>query len=186
MADPQYREKGQSDQFYPGGAIEALPICFALKVRLFDDVKKYRASLPPLTMEQDETGGTTNEHDWTNREFESIRTVIQKERDCPDGFTPWKPYFTPKEHREMLDRQWMLEREDRRDQAARRLRFAEFAVAIIAVVLIVVAAFIERGGQPIIQIITNEVPTVVIDPTPTPIPSSPTPDRADSRNGATE
>ena len=31
------------------------------------------------------------------------------------GWTQHQPGFTPKEHREMLDRQWMLEREDRRD-----------------------------------------------------------------------
>lgn len=73
----------------------------------------------------------------------------------------------------MLDRQWMIDREDRRDREARRFRYIEFAVAVIGVALIVVAAFIERGGQPTIN--TSEPNINVI------VPSQPTPDTGASQ-----
>tara|TARA_Y100000310_G_scaffold287148_1_gene311855 strand:+ start:394 stop:567 length:174 start_codon:yes stop_codon:yes gene_type:complete len=40
------------------------------------------------------------------------------------------------------------------------MRWLEFGVALVAVALIVVAAFIERGGQPTINIIIPE-PTII-------------------------
>lgn len=55
----------------------------------------------------------------------------------------------------MLDRQWMLAREDRRDKEARRMRYAEFMVALLALILIVIAALIEKSGQPTIIINTH-------------------------------
>ena len=93
--------------------------------------------------------------------------AISKERDC-QAFTPWRQGSTPKEHREMLDRKWMLQREDTRDSEARRMRQFEFIVALIGGILIVIAAFIERGGQPTIQVITNTPPTVAVNGTPVP------------------
>ncbi len=109
-------------------------------------------------------------------ELGCVMAVVQKsERDCDKKglFTGWKPGFTPKEHREMLDRQWMIERDEKRDADLRAWQSAEskknrhwrkweFIVAIIAIILIVIAAFIERGGQPTIQIITPEVPEINI------------------------
>ena len=54
----------------------------------------------------------TNQDQATHRE---IFNLLQKKRNCAerDLFTPWQQGFSPKEHREMLDRQWMLEREER-------------------------------------------------------------------------
>lgn len=79
----------------------------------------------------------------------------------------------------MLDRQWMLEREERRDREQRewqkresnsnkQWRTAEFVIAVIGVGLIVLAAFIERSGQPttINQIMPVSVETQI--PTPSP------------------
>lgn len=45
-------------------------------------------------------------------------SAIQEERECSE-FTEWRVGFTPKEHREMLDRQRMIEREDQRDREMR-------------------------------------------------------------------
>ncbi len=45
--------------------------------------------------------------------------VLQEERGDCEGFTVWQQGFTPKEHREMLDRMWMAEREDSRDAVLR-------------------------------------------------------------------
>ncbi len=57
---------------------------------------------------------------------------INVERLCPTsadgkhlGFTKWQQGFTPKEHREMLDRQWMLDREERRDKEMREWQEAQ-------------------------------------------------------------
>jgi len=50
--------------------------------------------------------------------------ILNRERECPKnssaiGYTRWQQGFTPKEHREMLDRHWMREREERRDKEQR-------------------------------------------------------------------
>ena len=100
-----------------------------------------------------------------------LLAIVQEERECSE-FTPWRQGFTPKEHREMLDRKWMIEREDRRDQEMRaredrrdqelrrlqeRLHSRELwimggAVTIALIVSGVIAAVIEgavsRGWQP--------------------------------------
>ncbi len=46
--------------------------------------------------------------------------VIAKDRCCRE-FAEWQPSFNPKEHREMLDRQWRLQQEEKtRDAALKR------------------------------------------------------------------
>ena len=74
----------------------------------------------------------------------------------------------------MLDRQWMREREDRRDQAQRdwqermeskRHRSSLFWLGLVAtaaiIAAIVAAAFIQRGGQPVINnIIEMSTPSI--------------------------
>jgi hypothetical protein len=53
---------------------------------------------------------------------DTVLEVLRVERDCDVRglFTPWQQGFTPKEHREMRDRQLMLEREDKRDWEMRQ------------------------------------------------------------------
>ena len=78
-----------------------MPICFALEYNLFADATAVfgKDALPFDTT------------------FDSalVLEVITKERLC-SAFTPWQQGFTPKEHREMLDRQellrWQADRED--------------------------------------------------------------------------
>lgn len=48
----------------------------------------------------------------------ALLQVITAERSC-DEFTPWKQGLSPREHREMLDRKWMLEQQTQRDEAQR-------------------------------------------------------------------
>lgn len=62
-----------------------LPLCFAGRYDLWDESKKE-------TVKGD-------------RNTRGARTVIHKQRRC-EGFTKWQLGFTPKEHREMIDRQW--------------------------------------------------------------------------------
>ena len=91
-----------------------VPICFVQSVDLTAD---WPASQELLDRYKDWPASTMLE-------------VITKERpECEGKFTPWQRGLTPKEHREMLDRQWMIrheeevrktvwEREDRRDARA--------------------------------------------------------------------
>jgi hypothetical protein len=51
----------------------------------------------------------------------AIKLEIQRERDC-DLFTTWQQGFTPKEHREMLDRKEMLKWQAEREDADRKWR----------------------------------------------------------------
>lgn len=101
-----------------------------------------------------------------------IYPAIVEERDC-DAFTPWQQGFSPREHREMLDRDRMIqrddemrkaiwEREDQRDtkveerhkeemdtlRAQHRWQLAIFGGAVIVATLI--GAMIEAGwiGSP--------------------------------------
>ena len=48
-----------------------------------------------------------------------VLDIISQERDCL-SFTPWEHGFTPKEHREMLERHEAQENEKRRDLAIQR------------------------------------------------------------------
>jgi Flp pilus assembly protein TadB len=49
---------------------------------------------------------------------EKTLSVLNEERQC-DTFVQWQQGFTPKEHRDMLDRMLVLEREERRDRELR-------------------------------------------------------------------
>jgi len=115
----------------------------------------------------------TLEGDYSSYEF---KDAIEVERDdCSNDFIEWRPGLTLREHKEMIDRKWMLEREERLDndtrewrrqesESNRRWRKIEFATVLIGLVLIVAAAFIERGGQPTINIITQEPPIIEQQP----------------------
>lgn len=89
--------------------------------------------------------------------------------DCErDGFVKWWPGFSPQEHREMLDRQWMLDREENLARENRRWRRYEFGAVIVGLVLVVAAAFIEQCGQP--TVIVN-LPSPSMPSTATPGPT---------------
>jgi len=70
------------------------PICFVME---FD-----------LLAEHLKTGPDYGQMDVSG---ELAKEIISKERHCA-AFTKWHQGFTPKEHREMLDRQWRIKHED--------------------------------------------------------------------------
>lgn len=124
-----------------------LPTCFVRATSLEDEIKKQHDDL--VATGEKERGA----------EYYTLK-VITKVRSC-DGYVKWSRGFTPKEHREMLDRQWMMEREERRDKElrdwqermeGRRHGQNLFWFGIVATVAIVAAtiigAYIERGSQP--------------------------------------
>jgi len=71
--------------------------------------KVYIYEVPPLCTKR-QTEFPTEE--------QPIFEAVQQERQC-SVFMRWLPGFTPKEHQEMLDRQYLMEREDRRDEEMR-------------------------------------------------------------------
>lgn len=95
-------------------------------------------------------------------QYESIKfhDAINKERQC-EGFVKWSQGFTPKEHQDMLDRQWKVEYErrrdqedrewrDRKDKEDRRWKVLELIVmggivTLVSVIAQLVAAYIARG-----------------------------------------
>lgn len=67
-----------------------------------------------------------------------VLEVISKDRTCPkrkqaDGFTRWQQGFTPKEHREMLDRERMQEWQAKQDaKRTSERRFDGLLLVIVA------------------------------------------------------
>ena len=101
-ATEKIRERGAfptTTGSYKRSMLEKVPICFAMKYDL-------RAELPG---DKDDPNGP------------DIVTVVRKERTC-DGLTPWERGFSPKEHRERLDREWLLEWQTKREEADRNWR----------------------------------------------------------------
>ena len=57
--------------------------------------------------------------DYGEEDKRKVHSEIQKERSC-EYFTPWQQGFTPKEHREMLNRDWMLNYQKEREESDRK------------------------------------------------------------------
>ncbi len=82
--------------------------------------------------------------------YPEVVAEIQRDRDCAD-FIKWQQGFTPKEHREMLDRAKWLEWQTEQRKSDRRWRIIELVVlgivaALIAGAFTILGAFIERGS----------------------------------------
>ena len=63
---------------------ERIPLCFARQPYLGDATKNIKD---------------------TDNPPEEVKKIINDDNDCK-GFTKWQLGFTPKEHKEMIDRQW--------------------------------------------------------------------------------
>ena len=82
----------------PGGGRslhEPLPLCFARRYNLIKEFKEFAGK------------------DYPDRT--SVFPVLNEEREC-EAFTKWHQGFTPKEHREMLDRKLMMDFQAKREQ----------------------------------------------------------------------
>ena len=117
-ADEAFRDRDEARRVgYLKGGFEE-PVCFLAKAKLGHEREAYLQQQPLREAERDSMGGVTNEREVRMAAHQSIVEVTGADRLC-DGFAQLVPGFTPKEHKEMVDRQWMLEREDRRDRQAR-------------------------------------------------------------------
>ena len=83
---------------------EMLPLCFARAYDLRAEFKKVAGEDDP--------------------DHKSVICVINEERQC-EPFVEWQQESSPKEHREMLDRQWRLDYEARRDAEDKNWREAQ-------------------------------------------------------------
>ena len=72
------------------------PICF---MRKLDMRAEFEAVLKKPVSEEESRG-------IKNPNPDQVLPIIERSRRCDDGFTPWQLGFSPKEHREMLDRKW--------------------------------------------------------------------------------
>lgn len=85
-------------------------------------------NFPTCFVRSFDLGQEVNERIGHGDVLNAVKDIIQKERIC-DHFIKWERGFTPKEHREMMDRarllKWQIDREDadkkwREDQDKRR------------------------------------------------------------------
>lgn len=115
-------------------------ICFARAFDLIEegeDTERQQA----LLAEQDEPMS-----DWVGY----LREIITRDRECAE-YTEWQQGFTPKEHREMLDRQELRDYQYRQRKEDKRWRIIELVVIGFIAVLVaggftILGAFIERGS----------------------------------------
>jgi len=162
-ASDMYRQLGDVP-FRNWQQLSYIPLCFVRAYNLREELAEV-----DLHGTQMADGGRP-EAGWT----EQLLTVIAGEREC-EPLTEWQQGFSPKEHREMLDRDNMLRWQRDREESAsafqareaaenRKWRFRKFLVAVIGVGIVITAslaaAFIERGGQPTINIVTSAPPGV--------------------------
>lgn len=82
---------------------------------------------------------------------EMLSVLLIKERKCPPsnniwGFVDYQQGLTPKEHRDMLDRKWMLEQEEKRRKSDRFWHYIELAITlVVGAIIALVAASIGKG-----------------------------------------
>lgn len=75
-----------------------------------------------------------------------VLMVINAEKQC-DDFTEWQQGFTPKEHREMIDRKKMIQWQAEQKKQDRKWRIIEVVVLIIGAGLFtLLGVFIQRAS----------------------------------------
>jgi hypothetical protein len=130
-----YRVSGKCPEF-TNYDIHNYPICFVMAYDLMPEVEN-------AAQKQFKDGSD----DWSKY----VVKVIQDDRSCPKkgglyGFTKYYQGFTPKEHREMLDKQWQLDQEERRRISDRNWHITEAVIlALVGAIIALVSAFISRG-----------------------------------------
>jgi hypothetical protein len=107
-----YRVSGSMPHMWAYDSVYNYPICFVMAHGLMPEVEnaaqqQFRDDAPS----------------WSDY----VLRVITSDRKCPIesglfGFTKYQQGFTPKEHREMLDAQWKLDYEARRDADDKKWR----------------------------------------------------------------
>lgn len=117
-----------------------VPVCFGMIINIDREIEELRKS-PQYTIKQNEIGEVI----WPKWN-ELVKIVIDKDRECTH-FTKWYQGFTPKEHREMLDRQWQIATEEKRRINDRKWHIAEIIlIVILSGLFTLLGAFISKGS----------------------------------------
>jgi hypothetical protein len=145
--EEQYRESARVSEAIWQGEDDIneeayYPECFMGVAYLLYDIHEYREANPLSN-----SNSAASHEKWRS---DSILEIICKDRKC-DSFFVWKQGFTPKEHREMLDRKEWKEWQERQRREDKKWRIIELIVlAIIATIVAggftILGAFIERGS----------------------------------------
>lgn len=116
-ADGIYRQVGATGHY--NVRLANYPVCFALAASLSDEgIAEIRAIHQDYVRDMGaEDANTTDMWDEAFRDASAL--VVRRDRTCP-SWTKWQQGFSPKEHRELLDRQWMRKQEEQRLDADRR------------------------------------------------------------------
>ena len=130
-----FREKGQVATTWddkgrnPHSLHEPIPLCFARQPYLASATEKIKDKKNP---------------------FKEVRDVIQENNDCKE-FTHWQQGFTPKEHREMIDRERMTKWQTEREEADRKWRSKQqwklvVVAGIFTLLGVLITWLLTRGG----------------------------------------
>lgn len=144
-ATQDYREKGRDE----GSSLSRPPLCFALAARLDREVEEHTRERAGPNM--------------SNAEQDLLAVIQRTDRNC-SKWRKWEMGFSPKEHREMMDREWMLKWQADREEADRKWRekqrqedkqWRRIELIVIGIIGVLVAggfavlgAFIQRGSIP--------------------------------------
>jgi len=142
---------------------DRMPLCFVQKRDFLDSLMAWKDYPSPSNLSPDD-----------------VVRLITEEISCDDddGFTPWRQGFTPKEHRELLDRDKLLQLEyDYRQQdlatqadIARTAKHAAwFQAGAVAVAAVGVAVAVVLRGDSKVTIAMPQ-PTPALQTTATPPP----------------
>ena len=75
-----------------------------------------------------------------------LLSTLRKDREC-NSFTKWQQGFTPKEHREMVDREKMIEWQHQERRSDIKWRIVELIVLVVGAGLFtLLGTWIARGG----------------------------------------
>jgi hypothetical protein len=142
--DDRKRDSGNiKDEF--GGDLESIPACFVNRFNIKEEVEAARKAA-----HDEPTRNSIGElipPYWPNY----VKEVLNRERAC-EYFIKWQQGFTPKEHREMMDRERMQKWQMEREEADRKWRSKEqWQLVIVAGIFTLLGAIIAwlltRGGH---------------------------------------
>ena len=112
-----------------GGGLESIPVCFVNSFDIKEEVEAVRKAA------HDEPTQNAFDEQRPPRWAIHVKQVLNTERDCK-WFIKWQQGSTPKEHREMMDRQFMMEMEEKRRKNDRKWHWIEIGIIIIVTALV--------------------------------------------------
>ena len=120
-ADDWFRQTGALEAGNAAMKYVGQPMCFARAFRL-------RVEHNKKTKERTEATQKGEEHESPTKDLlaKAVADVVRVEREC-SSYTPWIQGFTPKEHRERLDGERMLQWQAEREDADRKWRSSQQA-----------------------------------------------------------